>query len=208
MSDTTAQSAQGAFSIESSTPTGRSIANGILTKNITSRVKGDPSIDLSQFLQQQAELYPQLCKNLSQRRDSNSSSSSTSSQTDEKDQGSVSATKAASQFQLTNNTNIIYSLDDSIVVLAGAQQTPTEPESEYLAALASGLNQAINDSQTLWRLHNMLCCKSAHHKLSRSAHPLTTMVLPTCSTSESMCRRSQRHIVSVPCNAGHGNTHS
>ncbi|QPC72259.1 hypothetical protein HYE68_003011 [Fusarium pseudograminearum] len=154
MSDTTAQNAQGAFSIESSTPTGRSIANGILTKNITSRVKADPSIDLSQFLQQQAALYPQLCKNLSQRRGSNSSSSSTSSQTDGKDQGSVSATKAASEFQLTNNINIIYSLDDSIVSLASARQTPTEPESKYLAALASGLNQAINDSQTLWRLHN------------------------------------------------------
>ncbi|KAL6923043.1 hypothetical protein ACHAPO_006526 [Fusarium lateritium] len=153
MSDAAVQSAHGAPSIESSTPTGRSVANSILTKNITSRVKGDPSIDLSQFLQQQATFYPQLCKNLSQRRGSNSSSSDTSSQTHEKDQGSVSATKAT-QFQLTNNINIIYPLDVSIIALAGARETPAEPESEYLAVLASGLNQAINDSQTLWRLHN------------------------------------------------------
>ena len=155
MSDTPAQMPQDATASGGGMEKARGMANSILMKSIAFRLERNPSIDLSHFLRQQVDSYPQLCNRLAQTASQQDSKSrgETSSQNEDKEEPALAA--ESSVFHLNGDMDIIYPLDGSIVTLASAWADAEEPNPDQLdKALAAGLNNAISNSQTLWRLHN------------------------------------------------------
>ncbi|KAK0385616.1 hypothetical protein NLU13_6793 [Sarocladium strictum] len=145
------QSLSDASQEESSAHKARAIANDILVRNISLRIKGNASVDLLPFLQQQVEQYPQLCNSLAQSISRRKSTSSCSDASTENGDGESSAVAELLHFQLKGDISIIQPLDSSIIALTTDQQNLEGAQDELLVP---GLNYLIAHSQVLWRLHS------------------------------------------------------
>ncbi|POR31015.1 Uncharacterized protein TPAR_08761 [Tolypocladium paradoxum] len=122
------------------------LANTITVNRFTSKIRGDPAIDLSQFLKQQSTAYPRLRDSLAQIGHRRTSVCEPKAETDSKKDGGRSSDAELRGILVEGDVVVADALHDRIRALAGMSNSND-------AGNFATLNQVMKDGQMLWNLH-------------------------------------------------------
>lgn len=146
------------------------LANTITLNRITSKVKGNPAVDLSDLLKQQATTYPQLRDILVQEAHRRLTTCSPKEEPTNKDSSNSSAA-GLHGLLIHGAVEITHPIDPRILEHAGIQSSGTESPSADIHIITR-LNQALRTSQVLWNLHSLFVLSLGHTEVVKAGTSL------------------------------------
>ena len=147
------------------------LANTITLTRLTSKVKQNPAIDLSDLLKQQATTYPQLRDILAQEAHRRLTTRSPKEEPPNKD-SSTSSPAELHGLLIHSAVEITHSLDQRILAHAGIQSSGSESPSTDIDTLTTGLNQALQTSKLLWNLHSSFLLSLGRYEVVKTSTSL------------------------------------
>lgn len=131
------------------------LANTITSNTLMSKIKRDPSADLSKLLQQQASAYPQLRSSLIQAAQQRAAAAANPDETSDDETYAESPEDAVTGLLIDPEFEIIDPLSEKLRIGADAHETHTKVESSGSSPdIIEVLNQAIRNGKSLWALHH------------------------------------------------------
>jgi hypothetical protein len=128
------------------------LANSITLQRLSSKIKANPTVDLSNLLLQQCNSYPELRRNLAQ---AASTKASAPEYVEESKKDGDDRQFDFSHLLLCGEVEVTCPLGKPIVSLANATDDVSNLMSgEIRPSLVSGLNGAIESGEILWNLHD------------------------------------------------------